>query len=301
MYGRTHGNKVNTILFKTPGHSIRPWYQFHVFTCSVQVGLGLVLELINELLQYMQKLLVAMVYRVENVRETVLNGIRSQAMALAELRPVRQIRDLPAQIQQLLRDLQELSKILLQLVINTTPLYNMVRNNPHHNQVYNNWNTNTHVAERKKPIMVINNFNNHVCLSAQLQRPSDQEVEDFLNQEDLVSDNSSHRSSANSLFLKAMDGRPRRRRSLHFRTTRGSGASHSPDPPNGRRSSLKDSQEVESVSSPSDSVSTQRRPSTTELLLTPLKQFVSQSQKAFEYLSPNSPENAVNNIVATHR
>eukprot|EP00066_Takifugu_rubripes_P003335 XP_003965836.1 PREDICTED: perilipin-2-like [Takifugu rubripes] len=220
------------------------------------VGLGLVLELVNELLQRMQNLLVAMVYRVESVRETALNGIHSQAMVLAEWRPVRQIRDLPAQTQQLLRDLRELFKMLLQLVINTTPLYNM------------------------------------------LQRPSDQEVEDFLNQDDFMSDNSSHRRSANSLFLKAMDGRPRRRRSLHFRTTRGSGAPHSPDPPNDRRSSLKDSPEVESVSSPSDSVSTQRRPSTTELLLTPLKQFVSQSQKAFEYLSPNSTENAVNDIAA---
>lgn len=111
----------------------------------MQVGLGLVLELVNELLQYMQKLLVAMVYRVENVREAALNGIRSQAMVLAEWRPVRQIRDLPAQIQQLLRDLRELFKILLQLVINTTPLYNMVRNHTHI-QVYN-WNTNTQVEE----------------------------------------------------------------------------------------------------------------------------------------------------------
>lgn len=99
----------------------------------MQVGLGLVLELVNELLQYMQNLLVAMVYRVENVRETVLTGIRSQALVLAELRPVRQIRELPAQIQQVLRDLQELSKILLQLVINTTPLYNMVRNRTQQN------------------------------------------------------------------------------------------------------------------------------------------------------------------------
>lgn len=96
----------------------------------MQVGLGLVLELVNELLQYMQNLLVAMVYWVESVGGPVLTGLRSPALVLAELRPVRQIRDLPAQIQQLLRDLQELSKILLQLVINTTPLYNMVRNHP---------------------------------------------------------------------------------------------------------------------------------------------------------------------------
>lgn len=138
--------RANQVLTETLGDSTRPWYQFHVFTCSVQVGLGLVLELVNELLQYMQKLLVAMVYRVENVREAALNGIRSQATVLAEWRPVRQIRDLPAQIQQLLQDLRELFKILLQLVINTTPLYNMVRNHTH-NQVYHNWNTNTQVEE----------------------------------------------------------------------------------------------------------------------------------------------------------
>lgn len=96
-----------------------------------------------------------------------------------------------------------------------------------------------------------------------------------------------------------MDGRPRRRRSLHFRATRGPGAHQSPDPPNGRRSSLKDSLEVDSLAPPSDSIIAQRRPSTAELLLTPLKQFVSQSQKAFEYLSPNSPENATNDTLAT--
>lgn len=93
----------------------------------MQVGLGLVLELVTELLQYTQNLLVAAVYRLESVREAALGGIQGQAAALAELRPVRQVRDLPTQVQQLLRDLQEVSKILLQLVINTTPLYNMVR------------------------------------------------------------------------------------------------------------------------------------------------------------------------------
>lgn len=128
-------------------------------------------------------------------------------------------------------------------------------------------------------------------LCPQLQRPSARDVEDFLNQDNFLSDSSSGRSSANSLFLKAMDGRPRRRRSLHFRTSPGSGAPRSPDPPNARRSSLRDSQEAENPLSPSR---IQRRPSATELLLNPLKQFVSQSQKAFEYLSPNSPQNTVN-------
>lgn len=130
-----------------------------------------------------------------------------------------------------------------------------------------------------------------------MQRPSDQEVEDFLNQDDFLPDSSSRRSSANSLFLKAMDGRPRRRRSLFSRAARGSGGPQSPDPPNGRRSSLREAApEPEDV--PSDGAAL-RRPSATELLLAPLKQFVSQSQKAFEYLSPNASAAAANATAAT--
>ncbi|XP_042280500.1 perilipin 6 isoform X2 [Thunnus maccoyii] len=214
------------------------------------VGLGQVLELLGDLLQYLQSLLVALVYRTESLRELTLDRVKGQALMLAELRPVRQVRELPIQIQQLLRDLQELSKLLLQLVINATPLYNM------------------------------------------LQQPSQQEVEDFLNQEDFLCDSSSRRSSTNSLFLKAMDGRPRRRRSLYSRAARGSGP-QSPDPPNGRRASLKQDPDGEAPPFPSDAAA-HRRPSATELLLAPLKQFVSQSQKAFEYLSPNSPDEPVN-------
>ncbi len=91
------------------------------------MGLSQVLELVGEMLQYLQSLLVALVYRAESLRELTLNRVGGQVVMLAEMRPIRQIRELPVQIQQLLRDLQELSKILLQLVINTTPLYNMVR------------------------------------------------------------------------------------------------------------------------------------------------------------------------------
>lgn len=111
-------------------------------------------------------------------------------------------------------------------------------------------------------------------------------MEDFLNQEEAAADSSSRRGSASSLFLKAMDGRPRRRRSLYSRATR---SPQSPDPPNGRRrSSLKDLPGGEDLlKSPQDGV-VHRRPSASELLLAPLKQFVAQSQKAFEYLSPNS-------------
>lgn len=124
----------------------------------MQVGLGLVLELVNELLQVMQKLLVSTVYRLEGVREAALNGTRSQVAVLAELGPVRQIRELPLQLQQLLLDLQELSRILLQLVINTTPLYNLVRRplpprnpaDPARDAVHSR-DANRLLAERKNP------------------------------------------------------------------------------------------------------------------------------------------------------
>ncbi|XP_061552465.1 perilipin 6 isoform X2 [Phycodurus eques] len=200
------------------------------------VGPGAVLDLLARLLRSLQRLLVALVYRAESLRELSLGRLRDQALALAELRPARDIRELPFQVRRLLGDLRELSEILVQLVVNATPLYNALR------------------------------------------QPSDKEVEDFLNREDF---RSSRRGSANSLFLKAMDGRPRRRKSLFSRAVRGPG----PDPAaSGRRSSLKQDSEADGA---------RRRPSATELILTPLKQLVSQSQKAFEYLNPNSAEKSI--------
>ncbi|KAG7218798.1 hypothetical protein INR49_006433 [Caranx melampygus] len=205
-----------------------------------KVGLGRVLDVAGELLQYLQNLLVTLVYRTEHVRELTLHGIKTQATTLAELSPVQQVLELPVQIQQLLRDLQELSKILLQLVINATPLYNM------------------------------------------LQQPSHQDVEDFLNSEDFMSDNSSRRDGRTSSpspqpvlscyprFWGPPEPRPPQWPALH---------------PSGL--------EVESLAVPFEG-GVHRRPSATELLLAPLKQFVSQSQKAFEYLNPNSTEDAAN-------
>ncbi|XP_015245462.1 PREDICTED: uncharacterized protein LOC107094403 [Cyprinodon variegatus] len=212
-----------------------------------QVGLTRVLEITGQLLQYLQNLVVALLFQAESLREATVRGAVERAAMLAELGPIRQLRELPVQIQQALRDLQELSKVLLQFVINTTPLYNM------------------------------------------LEQSTPQEVEDFLNREDF-SDSSSRRSSASNLFLKAMDGRPRRRRSLYSHAFT-AGGPQSPDPPNGRRSSTKDSSnpETDGTAHPSEG-NALRRPSATELLLTPLKQFVAQSQKALEYLSPNSSD-----------
>lgn len=225
-----------------------------------RVGLGRVLELLGDLLMSLQSFLVALVYQVEGLRGATLSRVRGQAALLAELRPVRQVRELPLQVQQLLGDLQELSRLLLQLVVNATPLYDL------------------------------------------LEKPSSQEVDDFLNQEDFAGDSSSRRSSGTTLFLKAMDGRPRRRRSLYSLAGRSSGlpqsppaiqTSQSPDPPPAvrRRSSAKEqaAPDPDSLQVP-ESATAYRRPSATELLLTPLKQFVAQSQKAFEYLSPASPE-----------
>ncbi|XP_029929078.1 perilipin 6 [Myripristis murdjan] len=239
-------------------------------TCQITpTGLNRVLELVGNLLQYQQRFLMALVYRADDLRELALAQVRGQAALLAELGPVQQMRELPAQVQLLLRDLQELTKILLQLLINSTPLYSMVS---HHG------NAHTHPAE------------------------------------DFMSECTSRRSSGNSLFLKAMDGRPRRRKSLYSRSPRGSGSTNSPQnppsaasspagPANGRRPSLKNEAppptvEIEGLSVPSESA-VSRRASATELLLGPLMQFVSQSQKAFEYLSPNAADEPANSVAET--
>lgn len=206
-------------------------------TTADAVGLGQFLDLLGDLLQSVQSLLVALLYQAESLREGVLVQIQMRSQVLVQWGPVQTVLDLPDQIQNLVRDLQELSKLLLQLVINATPLYNMI------------------------------------------QQPSEQEVEDFLNQHDFTTNSSSRRSSANansSLFLKAMDGRSRRRRSLYSLAARGA---TSPEP---RRQS-----EEQETPPPAPEGPTPRRPSATDLLLAPLRQFVSQSQRAFEYLSPN--------------
>ncbi|XP_077384403.1 perilipin 6 [Festucalex cinctus] len=212
------------------------------------VRLGAVLDLLGELLQYLQRLLVALSYGAEGLREASLARVRERAAALAELRPLRQIREMPLQVRHLLGDLRQLSDILLQMLVNVTPLYQM------------------------------------------LQQPSEKEVEDFLSGADFRADASSRRSSANSLFLKAMDGRPRRRRSLFSRAARSPG----PDPP----AAAKQDPEADGSPAPLDGAAQQRRPSAAELLLTPLKQFVSQSQKAFEYLNPNSAHESANSAAA---
>ncbi|XP_062320974.1 perilipin 6 [Osmerus eperlanus] len=219
-----------------------------------KVGLSRVLAMMGLVLQRLQILYVALVFRVEALRDLALGQIRRQAQVLVELGPIRQVRELPVQVQLLLGEVQELGMIALQLLVNTTPLYNMI------------------------------------------EQPSDQEVEDFLNREDFISASSSRRSSANSLFLKAMDGRPPRRKSLYARPRRGSasGTTNPPAPdhvPASPTNSKEPPIELETLvpqtpPSPSFSDTIRRRSSASELLLGPIMQLVSQGQKAFEYLSP---------------
>ncbi|XP_034021709.1 uncharacterized protein LOC117506328, partial [Thalassophryne amazonica] len=201
------------------------------------MGLGLVLEFVDDLLQFLKSFSLSLVDQLKSAGELTLNQVKGQMVMVMNILPIHQVQDVSPQIQQLFQDLQELSKILLQLLINTTPLY------------------------------------------TKFQQPTAQEVEDFLSQADFMMEKLPNRSSASSLFLKAMDGQPRRRCSLYSRVAHGS-APASPDTPSGRRTSIK--QDVPETSQPLPSAGpVQRRLSATELLVTPLKQLVSQSQKAF--------------------
>lgn len=208
------------------------------------LGVGQLLDLVSDLLQSVQGLLVALVYRARGLREDMLLQVQVRSQALVQWGPVNSVLGVPEQIQNLVRDMQELSKLLLQLVINATPLYNMIH------------------------------------------QTSEKEVEDFLNQHDFTGNSSSRRSSANtnSLFLKAMDGRPRRRRSLYSLAARGA-------QPEEQQETLASTVSTLATSLAVPESPAARRPSATDILLAPLRQFVSQSQKAFEYLSPNEGEN----------
>uniref|UniRef100_A0A4W5QYI8 Perilipin 6 n=1 Tax=Hucho hucho TaxID=62062 RepID=A0A4W5QYI8_9TELE len=165
-----------------------------------RMGLSRLLEVVGSVLQRLQLLYVSQVLPLEAVRRLALDQLKAQVQVLAELGPVKQLLGLPAPVQLVVADLQELGKILLQLLVNSTPLYNM------------------------------------------LQQPSDQDVEDFLNQQESMSSDTTRRSSANSLFLKAMDGRPHKRTSSYARSQRGSTSAPSPasaKSPNGSRGSQK--------------------------------------------------------------
>ncbi|XP_035607174.2 uncharacterized protein LOC118367690 isoform X2 [Oncorhynchus keta] len=135
------------------------------------------------------------VLRLEAMRRLALDQLKAQVRVLAELGPINQLLGLPAQVQLVVADLQELGKILLQLLV-----------------------------------------------KGMLQQPSDQDVEDFLNQQESLSSDTTRSSSASSLFLKAIDGRPHNRKSSYARSQTGSTSAPSPasaKSPNGSRGSQK--------------------------------------------------------------
>ncbi|XP_064801870.1 uncharacterized protein LOC135520332 [Oncorhynchus masou masou] len=151
-----------------------------------RMGLSRLLEVVSSVLQMLKLFYVSQVLRLEATRRLALDQLKAQVRVLAELGPINQLLGLPAQVQLVVADLQELGKILLQLLVKCTPLYNM------------------------------------------LQQPSDQDVEDFLNQQESLSSDTTRSNSASSLFLKAMDGRPHNRKSSYARSQTGSTSAPSP-------------------------------------------------------------------------
>ncbi|XP_016410052.1 perilipin 6 [Sinocyclocheilus rhinocerous] len=236
------------------------------------VGLTQLMAMVESLLQLLLSFYTTQVYRVEELRSLLMVQLTSGIQALKVLPPVQQILALPTQVRTIMNDLLELGQILIQLVINTTPLYDLV-----------------------KQVSDLDAANNPVP--------------------DELPESPSSRASANSLFLKAMDGRPCRRRSLYARSRRGSASglpsspalspTPTPVPANGRKGSLKlDSQpsgppEHDTLAVPTTDM-IRRHSSATEVLLAPIMQLVTQSQRAFEFLSSGpSSEDQVIPVVET--
>lgn len=241
-------------------------------SAAEMVGLKKLMEMVEMLLQLLLSFYSTRVHHVEELRSLLVSRLTAGLQALTVWPPVQQMLVLPTQVHTLMNDLLELGQILIQLLINTTPLYDLVK------------------------------------------RVSDLDAENNPTPDE-IPESPSGRASANSLFLKAMDGRPRRRRSLYARSRRGSSSGvptspvHSPTPTptptpaNGRKGSLKlDSNslgppELDTLAVPTADM-IRRRSSTTEVLLAPIMQLVTQSQRAFEYLS-SSTEDQVLPVVET--
>nr|XP_055066190.1 perilipin 6 [Misgurnus anguillicaudatus] len=230
------------------------------------VGLTQLMDMVASLLQLLLMFYTSRVLHAEELRSVLMARLTSGLQALKGLPPVHQIRALPAQVRGIMDDLLELGQILIQLLINTTPLYDLIK--------------------RVSDLDATNN-------------PSPDELPE----------SSSSRASANSLFLKAMDGRPRRRRSLYARSRRGSagGPSTSPvsspippaAPANDRKLDAQLSGPPECDTLPTTDM-IHRRSSATEVLMVPIMQLVTQSQRAFEFLSAgSSSEDQVTPVVET--
>ncbi|XP_059364731.1 perilipin-3-like [Carassius carassius] len=231
------------------------------------VGLMQLMAMVESLLQLLLSFYMSQVHRMAELRSLLIAQLTSGIQALKVLPPVQQILALPTQVRTIMNDLLELGQILIQLLINTTPLYDLVK------QV-------SDLDAANSPIP------------------------------DELPESPSSPDSANSLFFKAMDGGPRRRRSLHTGSHRGSASglpsspalspTPTPVPANGRKGSLKlDSQpsgtpEFDTLAMPTTDM-IRRRSSATEVLLAPIMQLVTQSQRAFEFLSsgPSSDDQVI--------
>uniref|UniRef100_A0A8C8FD82 Perilipin 6 n=1 Tax=Oncorhynchus tshawytscha TaxID=74940 RepID=A0A8C8FD82_ONCTS len=203
-----------------------------------QMGLSRLLEVVSSVLQMLKLFYVSQVLRLEAMRRLALDQLKAQLRVLAELGPINQLLGLPAQVQLVVADLQELGKILLQLLVKSTPLYNM----------------------------------------------------DFLNQQESLSSDTTRSSSASSLFLKAMDGRPHNRKSSYARSQTGSTSAPSPASSLSRQGSQKQddqplSLELDPLELPS--TSTVRRPSSAaEVLLGSILQYLSSEPPSDESIIP---------------
>ncbi|XP_063054503.1 perilipin 6, partial [Engraulis encrasicolus] len=168
-------------------HAIQP-----LGVAADTVGLTRMVETVVSLLQNLMAFYLAQVKRMAGLRAVALERLSGLVQSLVRLPPVAQLQAqlqaLPAQLGEVATGLQELSTLLIQLLINTTPLYNM------------------------------------------LEEPTEQELLEYLNQEEPCEEVTARRdcSSTSSLFLKTMDARPRRRRSFYARNRRSS-TSYAPD------------------------------------------------------------------------
>ena len=90
------------------------------------MGLGRVVDMMGLQLRQLQLFLSALALQTGALRGLALTQVRAQAGLLAELDLVGRLRGLPHRATEVLVDLQELTMVLLQFLINSSPLYAMV-------------------------------------------------------------------------------------------------------------------------------------------------------------------------------
>nr|XP_015224314.1 PREDICTED: uncharacterized protein LOC107080101 [Lepisosteus oculatus] len=283
------------------------------------IGLTLVAEAVSGLAQMLLTLYVAGIYRLQSLQTLARRRASELALRLAALRPVSLALSLPerarASLAVVVTDLQELGKILVQLLINTTPLYNMVSPEdralpgillPHPAGASSLQSPCT--AARTRSCTVIRSLTQDSSpggcrqeqpgfwipcsgsrtlprrrqdcresgpASEQLKEQADQLGANRLSLEELSDGGSSRRGSCDLVLSKASEGRLARRRRQAYLEARS------------RRGSKQDRlPPAQPEQEPIPAATPRRRSSSTEVFLAPIIQLVSQGQRAFEYLSP---------------